>query len=61
MCESIKQSKLQLNILIVFFYLVSLNQFFSTRDHSAWNIWNGDPMQDVCIPHMIPRAWEQQE
>ena len=22
---------------------------------------NGDPMQEVCIPHSIPRAWEEEE
>ena len=27
----------------------------NTRDHLAWTAGNG-----VCIPHRIPRAWEQQ-
>ena len=25
---------------------------------SVWTIGNGDPMQDVCIPHKITRPWE---
>ena len=51
--------------------LIGLKQFFSTqqsvilkdlntRDHLAWTAGNGDPMHEVCIPHTIPRAWEQQ-
>ena len=31
-----------------------------TRDHLTWTIGNGDSMHGVCIPHRIPRAWEQQ-
>ena len=30
-----------------------------TRDHLVRTAENGDPMHEVCIPHMIPRAWEQ--
>ena len=32
-------------------------------EHLVWTVWtvgNGDPMHGVCIPHSIPRAWEQQ-
>ena len=36
-------------------------KYKNTRDHSAWNIGNWDPMHEVCIPHSIPCAWEQQE
>ena len=32
----------------------------NTRDHLAWTIVTGDPMQEACISHSIPRAWEQQ-
>ena len=32
----------------------------NTRDHLAWTIGNGDSMHGMCIPHKIPRAWEQQ-
>ena len=31
-----------------------------TRDHLVWAAGNGDPMHEVCIPHRIHRAWEQQ-
>ena len=31
----------------------------NTRDHLAWTAGNGDPIHDVCIPHRVPRAWEQ--
>ena len=30
------------------------------KDYLAWTIWKGDSMQEVCILHRIPRAWEQQ-
>ena len=30
------------------------------RDHSAWTIGNVDPMHEMCIPHSIRCAWEQQ-
>ena len=57
--------------LLSLLLLVSLKQSFSTRqrmilkgqytrDHSTWTIGNGDPMQEVCTQHNIPRAWEQQ-
>ena len=47
--------------LIIIIILVSLKQSLSTqhsmilkdkntRDHSAWNIGNGDPTDEVCIP-----------
>ena len=29
-------------------------------EHLVWTVGNGDPMHGVCIPHSIPRAWEQQ-
>ena len=29
-------------------------------EHPVWTVGNGDPMQEVCIPHGIPRTWEQQ-
>ena len=56
---------------LIIIILVSLKQSFSTqhsmilkdqntRDHSAWTIGNRDPMHEACIPHSIPRAWEQQ-
>ena len=32
----------------------------NTRDSLAWTAGFGDPMPGVCIPHRIPRAWEQQ-
>ena len=31
------------------------------RDHLSWTIGSGGPMHGVCIPHRIPRVWEQQE
>ena len=35
-------------------------KYQNTSDHLAWTAENGDPMQEVCISHRIPRAWEQQ-
>ena len=32
----------------------------NTRNYLAWTAGNGDPMHEVCIPHKIPRAQEQQ-
>ena len=32
----------------------------NTREHLVWTVGNGDPMHEVCIPHSIPRAKEQQ-
>ena len=32
----------------------------NTRDHLAWTIGVRGPVHEVCIPHRIPRAWEQQ-
>ena len=32
----------------------------NTRGHLVWTIGNGDPMHGMCIPHRIPRTWEQQ-
>ena len=31
----------------------------NTRDYLAWIIGNGDTIHEVCIPHRIPRAWEE--
>ena len=31
----------------------------NTKHYSAWTTRNGDPMHEVCVPHRIPRAWEQ--
>ena len=32
----------------------------NTRDNLAWTAGNGDLVHEECIPHRIPRAWEQQ-
>ena len=32
----------------------------NTMDYSALTTGNGDPRHEVCIPHSIPHAWEQQ-
>ena len=31
----------------------------NTRDHLARTTGNGDPIHEVCMPHRIPRAWQQ--
>ena len=42
---------------------MSLEVLFGDTDQviMAGDIGNGVPMHDVCIPHRIPRALEQQE
>ena len=27
-----------------------IQKYQNTKDHSSWNIGNGDPMHEVCIP-----------
>ena len=31
----------------------------TAKKHLVLTVGNGDPMREVCIPHRIPRAWEQ--
>ena len=31
----------------------------NTRDYLVWQTGNGDSMHWECVPHRIPRAWEQ--
>ena len=32
----------------------------NTKDHLVWTAGNGGPMNEICIPHKVPRAWAHQ-
>ena len=61
-CNYIAQNKIGNGLNPVRQYWINTNLFKdrNIRNHVAWTIGNVDPMHGVCIPHRIPRTWEQQ-
>ena len=39
---------------------LQFKHYIALAIYSLGTIGNDDPMYEVCIPHRIPRAWEQQ-